>query len=102
MEIIPKTSATWKQIIRQGDANNYLGNIFSVKQIPIQSSSKETRTPAWIVLFKINNGNIRTMCEICSKLTIKTQDDVNDFTHCSSVSIVDFEPANAGWAIALF
>ena len=28
--------------------------------------------PAHIYLFKINNGNIRTMCEMCSKLTIKT------------------------------
>ena len=28
--------------------------------------------PAGIYLFKINNENTRTMCEICSKLTIKT------------------------------
>ena len=27
---------------------------------------------AGIRLFKVNNGKIRTMCEICSKLTIKT------------------------------
>ena len=25
-----------------------------------------------IYLFKVNNGNTKTMCEICSKLTIKT------------------------------
>ena len=28
--------------------------------------------PAGIYFFKINNGNTRTLCEICSKLTIKT------------------------------
>ena len=28
--------------------------------------------PAGIYLFKVNNRNTRTRCEICSKLTIKT------------------------------
>ena len=28
--------------------------------------------PAGIYLFKLNNGNIRTMCKICLKLTIET------------------------------
>ena len=28
--------------------------------------------PNGIYLFKVNNGNIRTMCETCSKLTVKT------------------------------
>ena len=28
--------------------------------------------PAGIYLFKVNNENTRTMCKICSKLTIKT------------------------------
>ena len=28
---------------------------------------------AGICLFKVSNGNTRTMCEICSKLTIKTR-----------------------------
>ena len=28
--------------------------------------------PAGIFLFKVNNRNTRTRCEICSKLTIKT------------------------------
>ena len=27
---------------------------------------------AGIYMFKVNNGNTRTRCEICSKLTIKT------------------------------
>ena len=33
---------------------------------------KFVRYPAGIYLFKVNNRNIRTRCEICSKLTIKT------------------------------
>ena len=53
--------------------------------------------PAGIYLFKINNRNSRTMCEICSKLTIKTPDDVIDFTNCSAVSTVEFEQVNAEW-----
>ena len=28
-------------------------------------------TPSGIYLYKVNNGNTRTMCEICSNLTIK-------------------------------
>ena len=28
--------------------------------------------PSWYFLFKVNNGNATTTCEICSKLTIKT------------------------------
>ena len=43
-------------------------------------------TPASIYLFKVNNRNTRTRSEICSKLTT-----------CSSVSIVNFEQANAHW-----
>ena len=44
--------------------------------------------PAGNYMFKFNNRNTRTMCEIYSKLT-----------PCSSVSIVNFEQANAGWVI---
>ena len=42
-------------------------------------------------MFKVNNKNTRTICEICSKLTITY------FTPCSSVSIVNFEQVNGGW-----
>ena len=38
-----------------------------------------------------------TRCEICSKLTIKIPERRTYFTHCSSVSIVNFEQVNAGW-----
>ena len=33
---------------------------------------KAVHYPAGNYLFKVNNGNTRLMCEICSKLTIKT------------------------------
>ena len=32
----------------------------------------DNKNPAGIYLFKVNNGNIGIMSEICSKLTIKT------------------------------
>ena len=65
-------------------------------------------------MFKINNRNTRTKCEICSKLTIKTPErcqwrrsgvfNVN-FQHisrlCSSVSIVNFEEVNADWEMSV-
>ena len=63
--------------------------------------------PASTYLFKVNNRNTRTMCEICSKLTIKTTERRQFwclycelwtyFTLCSTVSFVNFEQINAGW-----
>ena len=47
-------------------------------------------------MFKVNNRNTRTRCEIWSKLTIKTPER-RYFTPCSSVFIVNFEQVNAGW-----
>ena len=47
-------------------------------------------------MFKVNNRNTRTRCEICSKLTIKTPER-RYFTPYSSVLIVNFEQINAGW-----
>ena len=41
--------------------------------------------PDDIYLFKVNNRNTRTRCEICSKLTIKTPE------RRSGVFIVNFE-----------
>ena len=43
--------------------------------------------PVSIYLFKFNNANMRTMCEICSKLTIKTPE--RHKLHCSGVFIVE-------------
>ena len=45
--------------------------------------------PAGIYLPKDNNGNTRTMCEIYSKLTIKTPE--RDHWRRSGVFIVNFE-----------
>ena len=45
-------------------------------------------------MFKVNNRNTRTGCEIC--LTIKTPEQ-----SYSSVSIVNFEQVNAGWALVI-
>ena len=49
----------------------------------------EVLFPAGIYLFKVNNGNTRTTCETCSKLTIK----IPKRRHCrrSGVFIVNFE-----------
>ena len=56
--------------------------------------------PTGIYLFKINNGIARRICETCSKLTVKTLERchlLTDFTHCSGVSIVDYEHVNTRW-----
>ena len=45
--------------------------------------------PAGIYLLKVNNGNPRKMCEICSKLTIKTPEQRH--WRSSGIFIVDFE-----------
>ena len=59
-------------------------------------------------MFKVNNKNIKTRCEICSKLTINTLDSrqcchsgvflliFNIFHTCYSAYIVDFEHVIAG------
>ena len=60
-------------------------------------------------MFKVNNKNTRTRCEICSKLTIKTPERcqwrrsgvfIVNFEHISHlVSIVNFEHVIAGWVV---
>ena len=57
-------------------------------------------------MFRVNNRNTRTSCEIWSKIT-RHQNDANGvilapllltyFTPCSSVSAVNFGQVNAGW-----
>ena len=68
----------------------------------------ESINPVGIYLFKVNIGNTR-MCEICSKLTIKTlerrkwhRSDVviinfEQISHCFGVSIVYFEQVFRYW-----
>ena len=54
-------------------------------------------------MFKFNNRNTRTRCEICSNLTIKISEQrrwhLTCFTPCSIVSIVNFEQVNVGWEV---
>ena len=45
-----------------------------------------------ICLYQVSNGNIWTMCEICSKLT----------KYCSGVSIFELEQVNSGWVTVEF
>ena len=65
--------------------------------------------PAVIHLLKVNNRNTRTICEICSKVTIKLPErrhwcrsgifivNFEQISHIVLVFIVDSEQANAGW-----
>ena len=45
-------------------------------------------TPIGIYMFKVNNGSTRTICEICSKLAIKTPER---YGHHSGVFVVKLE-----------
>ena len=47
-----------------------------------------------IYLLKVNNGNARTMCGICSKVTIKTSE--LPLCNLSGVCNVEFEQVNVG------
>ena len=60
--------------------------------------------PPGIYLFKVNNRNTRTRCEICSYIV--NFEHISHrvlvflllyFTPCFSVSIADFEHVIAGW-----
>ena len=72
-------------------------------------ASLSSSFPAAKRMFKCNNRNSRTRCEICSKLVIKTPERrdwrhsgvfiVNFehiFTLCSSIYIVNLEQVNVG------
>ena len=54
------------------DYCEYVGSWF-LRDIDYRRNFSEIR-PAGIYLFKVSNGNTRTVCEIFSKLTIKTPD----------------------------
>ena len=53
-------------------------NISKQKPLDSQASAHKNLTvtesnfPSWVYLFKMNNGNNRTMCEICSNVTMLT------------------------------
>ena len=74
----------------------------------LKISKTNSISPAGIYLFKVNNGNTRTMCEhvidvvlVSLLLTLLTLLSLllTYFTHRSGVSIVDFEKVNASWVL---
>ena len=58
---------------------------------------QEKTFPAGNYMFKVNNRNTRTRCEIYSKLTIKIPERRLWRLLMVFVSIVYFEQINAGW-----
>ena len=66
----------------------------------LKCSKLLSNTPASIYLLKVNNGNTRTIPEICLKSMISFwclySKLWTDFTYCSSVSIGIFERVNVG------
>ena len=65
--------------------SKYSFNIFWYIQVNTFKVYKVTVHPAGNYMFKVNNRNTRAKCEICPKLTIKTQE------RRSSVFFVNFE-----------
>ena len=72
--------------------------------LPSCKKNRKKLIPVGNYMFKVDNRNTRTRCEICSKLTMKTQERrhcsgvfIVNFEHISSVSIVNFEQVNADW-----
>ena len=69
--------------------HNYLFIIhFGLATFECSFQSKFSVVPAGIYLFKVNNRNTRTRCEICSELTINTPERRQ---RRSGVFIVNFE-----------
>ena len=58
--------------------------------------------PSGIYLLKVNSRNVRTRCEICSKLTLKTPERGQWRCSFSSVSFVTFEHLITGWTLYCF
>ena len=64
-------------------------------------------SPASIYLLKVSNRNIRTRCEICSKLPVKPLESFwclycwlwKYVTPCSSIFIINFEHVIACWEL---
>ena len=69
-------------------ANFFTSTLSKVHWLQLASVSS-CHFPACNYMFKVNNRNTRTRCEICSKLPIKTP----EWHHChrSGVFIVNFE-----------
>ena len=74
---------TWSLILV--NVNSWASEKFIYHEIRL----KKTTTPAGFYLFKVNNRNTRTRCEIRSKLTMKTPERRQ--WRRSGVFIVNFE-----------
>ena len=88
----------WKPFIPASKSEVWIKNIGLSSWIYSKLAIKIPYTIG-IYLFKVNNRDDRILCKICSKFikdTILCQ-LWTDFTHCSYVSIVDFEQVAAGW-----
>ena len=72
---------------RSSSCTNYLR--FRSSEDFLDLSVAENAFSVGIYLFKVNDENIRTMCDICSKLTIKTPEQ-SQWCH-SGVFVVHFE-----------
>ena len=60
-----------------------------LQRSPSQMFAGILATPVDICLLKVDNRNTRTMCEICSKLTIKTPERLFvNFEHISHLVLV--------------
>ena len=84
-------SVLWIQLLERLEENTEpigpLSKLFYVLENAASDKIKEG--PADIYLFKVNNGRTRTLCEICSKLTLKTPEQIQCCR--SGVFIVNFE-----------
>ena len=70
----------WKYFFSSNQANELLLN---------QQQTVAILIPAAIYLFKVSNGNIRTIYEVCSKLTRKTPERFH--WNYSGIYITNFE-----------
>ena len=60
-----------------------------MEEIALKSIKATCKDPVGIYMFKVNNGNTKTRCEVCSDLTIKTPE--RRYWRRSGVFIVNFE-----------
>ena len=63
-------------------------------------STTNNNNPAGNYVFKVDNRNTRTRCEICSKLTIKTPEQRQ--WHRSGIFIVNFEHISHLFLVFIF
>ena len=70
--------------------STFLRKWFNEEKLKLATILPQRKHPAGIFLFKVNNGDTRTVREICSKLMIKTPER-RQWRPCSGVFIVNFE-----------